>query len=120
MSFSEWYSRAMDEAIARFRPLTEALARHGVTAEVWQTGGMVMCLGVPLVENPDGPYALFSEFDEFGCATLGIYLHPEDGTEGVMHENPDIPDDAAHAEEIAAWAAPIIKDAAKNLAHPIL
>lgn len=109
-----WYRMSMDDAESRFKPLADELeSRLEVKTHVEQTGGMVMCLTVPIGSGDDERHAWFSELDEFCCAGVGLYVSYDD--EGVYHENPDLTssaaawrDDPEHCARVADWAAPII------------
>ncbi len=123
-----WYSLEMETSAAMFRPLSDELERIlEVKTSVDQTGGMTMCLRVP-IGRPDGDghtdrYAYFSEFpgDALG---VGLYDDGDEDREEEFHEypgefscsgqnlgefrscgwhhHPDL------AKEVAKWAAPLI------------
>lgn len=82
-----WYAGAMEEAEASFLPLSASVTEHlGVRPSVWQTGGMVMCLSIPLGGKT---YALLSEAGEFDCASVGVYRDPE-GDEDTEEDTVDV------------------------------
>jgi hypothetical protein len=122
-----YYVDAIEQAENRFKPLSTWLERLlEVRTSVDQTGGMVMCLHVPIGRDvgehgDDRCWAWFSEApgDYLG---FGIYETDEDGEyvdeEGVQHAFPG--ELGCHAgecgwyhhpdlcEQLARWAAPII------------
>lgn len=78
-TYEDRYAAAMRAAEQRFAPLAAALKQHGFWSEVWQTGGMVICLHVPLVEG-GSTYALFSEHGSLDeNAGFGVYHADADG-----------------------------------------
>jgi hypothetical protein len=115
-----YYVGAHVEAEERFAMLTVELAKRlEVMPDVWQTGGMVMCLHVPM---PDGMYALFSELCEYdpGDIYFGVYREVADGdgftdTEDVAMHSRDfdlselgVGEDDDPPRAVAEWAAPLI------------
>lgn len=124
--FAEWYGRAMDDARARFEPLAGELERLlEIKTTVDQTGGMVMCLRVPVGRELDENgetlrYAYFSELDELGVHDVGFGLY-EGWDDGEYHDWPGEADcyfpgcqpcewrtHPELAEAVARWAAPMI------------
>lgn len=118
-----WYAGAVEDAEARFKPLADALAERlpGVEPGVDQTGGMVMCLRVPL---KDGKYAYFSELGEYAPGEMyaGVYRDTEEDTEDVdvletwnsawadrTIEARTWADDPGLCAEVADWAAPLLR-----------
>lgn len=114
------YAGVMREGAERFAPLSDPLSRLlEVELSVDQTGGMILCLAVPL---PRGFYAWFSEFervgedDPEGLAGFGVYYWGgDDGDDdggGSRWVAADLPYDADHGREIAEWAAPLLSQVA--------
>lgn len=126
-----WYELEMQQAENMFRPLSTELERRlEVKTSVDQTGGMVMCLRVP-IGRPAGSegwtrrYAYFGEYPSEDIG-VGLYVTDEHGDIlngdgcGEYHEwpgefrcgaldcrwyhHPDL------CEQVAEWAAPIIVD----------
>ena len=112
-----WYAREIGAAEERFRPLRDALRERlpWATPEVWQSGGMVMVLGIPMDEaaplDGTGRYVLFSEHGELDEKAGFGYYEDENGDadEEGRYWFSDIDDDAKNADAIAEWAAPIIQ-----------
>jgi len=120
---AEWYAAAMDAAEARFAPLSQALAELlEVRPVVDQTGGMVMCLRVP-VGNDGRRWVWFSEMPEWDAPGFCCYVVDDedeflDGYDGCGEESyiaADMlcpPGEWADAPEfsraVAEWAAPLI------------
>jgi hypothetical protein len=122
-----WYGREMEDAAVRFRPLSEELERLlEVGTSVDQTGGMVMCLRVPIGRETcrGGETLRWAWFAELGGGEyLGVGLYDARADEDEMPEGEyvDWPDEHVcgagpcswyhHPElarAVAAWAAPII------------
>lgn len=91
-----WYQRMMAEATERFAPITAAVEAAGWETQVWQTGGMVICLaGRPQgADNDDweaGPHAMWSDPEDAPMDdgstdfSFGVYVdNTEDNcTDGV-------------------------------------
>jgi hypothetical protein len=96
----------MEEAEASFLPLSETVgALLDVTPSVWQTGGMVMCLSIPLGGKT---YALLSEAGEFDCASVGVYRDPDDD-EDTLDDTIDVAflqnEDLPTPEGTTTWAS---------------
>lgn len=109
-----------------FYGLSDALrATTGIEPEVWNTGGSVMCLALPLERGPLGiatRYVLFSELEDLDMDQVSFHYYNENGSEqeaeGVEFVSPLLLPEVAPGEtwsdhpqlceEVAAWAKPLI------------
>lgn len=126
--FAKWYEAAMRKADVRFSPLAQELERLlEVKTTVDQTGGMVMCLRVPIGRDLDKfgysvRWAWFSELGHMDDIGVGLYeaLSEDEMPEGEYHQWPgefhcgESWENCAWyhhgdlAREVARWAAPLI------------
>jgi hypothetical protein len=109
-----WYASAIRSAADEFRPLSDEIERLlGVKTTVDQTGGMVMCLRVPVGDS--GAWAWFSTLGELSdCEGVGLYRDEDDDGEMVFFEELLVPgpgdwcDHPDFARAVAAAAPPHI------------
>jgi hypothetical protein len=93
--------------VARFAPLIAALRSAGLntvtTADIWNTGGNVMCLGLKLHPHPSGfePYAMFS--DDADLLGAGIYFADEASISVVPDWNEEYGEQATWRTPGLAW-----------------
>lgn len=127
--FKRRYDMAMDQASAGFGPLARELERLlEVKTSVDQTGGMIMCLRVPVGREVDAfgdtrRWAWFSELGAGDDVGVGLYAQDEWGDAMGDSEFLEWPGEfscggedalcawyhhSRLAEQVARWAAPTI------------
>lgn len=80
-----WYAEEMAQAAVDFAPLSTVIEAAGLRTEVWQTGGMVMCLAA-FPTDAQVPYLMWGDPAEFDDGFFCVYVQDDDSEQDLVVE----------------------------------